>query len=333
MDVLMPQANELFKSGDYAHALNKYRLLQRRSHSIKKPLEILIAECIFRLTDYAKAASNRVSEVDVTLTTISSRLHLTKQVVFTLLNQSILPRNIYLNISEEPYLLDNGISSDNDDLQELKNLSRVKVQWVKNTGPYRKILPYFENALTDESCDIFITADDDTLYPYYFIETLLNEHLKTGCVVAFRGRKVVLDGCKSKVASYSSWEKGVTKASVANLPTGKDGVIYKKSFFTPEFLNYNAAFKIAPTADDLWIKWNTALNGVESIILNPNASASDFESFPVVDFSDDYRDISLFRAHNSQKSEGRNDRSIQKLEEYFGNLYGYQIIDLIASEG
>lgn len=333
MDALMPQANQSFKSGDFGSALNKYRLLQRRSPSLEKPLAVLISECIYRLTDYAKSADNPVSEVDITLTTISSRVHLTKQVIFSLLNQSILPRNIYINISEEPYLLDNGISPNHEVVQELKKLSRVKIQWVKNTGPYRKILPYFERALNDDSCDLFITADDDTLYPYDFIETLLKEQNRTGCVVAFRGRKVVLDDNKSKIGLYANWEKGISKPMIANLPTGKDGVIYRKSFFTTEFLNYDAAFKFAPTADDLWIKWHTALNGIESIILNPNSSVSDFESFPVVDFSDTYRDVSLYRAHNSQKSEGKNDRSTRELEEYFGNLYGYQLVDLITSEG
>jgi hypothetical protein len=93
------------------------------------------------------------------------------------------------------------------------------------------------------------------------------------------------------------------------------------------------ALKLAPTVDDLWIKWNCALNGVPAIILNPEACTSDYKSFPVVSFDKAYRDVSLYKQHNSSSANGKNDKAVQDLEAYFLARYGYNLTALASNAG
>ena len=334
MDLKLPEANEYFRKKNYTKALNMYRLVQKKYPIIAPSLNIITDLCCKRLLNYREAIGNPESGVDISLTTISSRIHLTKDVIFSLLNQSLLPRKIFVYISKAPYLLDEGISEDHPIIKELIELERVEIVWVDNTGPYRKIVPYLSNLMetSQNGSGLFITADDDTLYPHNFIESLKAHYEEKRCIIAFRGRQIHANDESFDINPYAEWGLGVMSPSIANLPTGKDGVIYHRSFFTKEFLDINTAQKYAPTADDLWIKWHTALNGIRSVILNPNSATSDFESFPVVDYSDEYRNISLYRAHNSQSSEGKNDKSVTMLEKHFKELYGYNLKDLILKE-
>jgi hypothetical protein len=188
---------------------------------------------------------------------------------------------------------------------------------------------HFKQTLTRDK--LFVTVDDDTIYPDYFLRTLYDTYVEHDCVIAFRGRHIEAEA--NKVGPYSKWTWGQTKPCLSNLPTGKDGILYSTSFFTPEFLHLEDALALAPTADDLWIKWHVALNGVPSIILNPEACTSDYKSFPVVDFSAEYRNISLYAKHNASSAQGKNDLSVAQLEDHFRTRYHYDLAELISLEG
>lgn len=78
----------------------------------------------------------------VTLTAISHRLHTLPLVVGSLLRQSLPPAQIHLHVSEEPYLLDAGIRPDDETIRGLASLPRLKLHWVQNLGPYRKVASF-----------------------------------------------------------------------------------------------------------------------------------------------------------------------------------------------
>ena len=183
----------------------------------------------------------------------------------------------------------------------------------------------------DEAHDrLFVTADDDTLYPEYFLECLYEMYRKYDCVIAFRGRNIELD--QQVIAPYDCWSLGTATPSLSNLPTGKDGVLYSTKFFTKDFFKLAEAINMAPTSDDLWIKWHCALNGVPTVILNPEACTSDYESFPVVNFDKSYRNVSLYAKHNSSGSQNKNNASVRALEKYYWDVYGYNLAWLIQAE-
>ena len=368
-DNALSSANMAMRKGDFAIALKAYELLVSQGHSQFAHIALNIELCRSRLNrlnhdvtapvvpvadvtvrsiiPIVSTSPNFISQtpaavlkaiprststtgtLTVLLTTIDSRLPHLHRVIESLHQQEALPKEIRLYISREPYLLDKGISPDDPHLKELQKFPLLKVKWVDNTGPYRKIVPYLQehfshHVATDE---LFVTVDDDTLYPPEFLRVLLETYQKHDCVVAFRGRAMVLEA--AEIASYPTWGIGLDFPSIRNLPTGKDGVLYSTRFFTRDFVRLDDAIALAPTADDLWIKWQCGLNGVPAIVLNPIACTSDYKGFPVVDYSKEYRGNSLYSSYNANSAQGKNDESVRKLEAYVKDLLGQSLAQVI----
>ena len=354
-------ANSAMRRGDFAVALESYELLLAEGHSQSTQIALNIQLCRNRLKQPIDPSFGREPTVEpavpkiltqkpgsavstasviawvampkgkltVCLTTIDSRLPHLHRVIESLHQQEVSPKEIRLHISREPYLLDKGISPDNPHLKELQKFPLLKVKWVDNTGPYRKIVPFLQehfshHVATDQ---LFVTVDDDTLYPPEFLRVLLETYEKHDCVVAFRGRAMVLEA--AEIASYPTWGIGLDYPSMSNLPTGKDGVLYSTRFFTRDFVRLDNALALAPTADDLWIKWQCGLNGVPAIVLNPIACISDYKGFPVVDYSKEYRGNSLYSSYNANSAQGKNDDSVRKLEAYVKDLLGQSLAQVI----
>jgi len=358
----LASANIAMRKGDFAFALEAYEQLLVEGHSQAAHIALNIKLCRSRLSQLqqspghvhlkpgpatgpplesdepplvvpATPQSARIAEVGgnltVCLTTIDSRLPHLHRVIESLHHQEVPPKEIRLYISRESYLLDKGISPDDPHLKELQKLPLLKVKWVDNTGPYRKIVPFLQehfshHVATDE---LFVTVDDDTLYPPEFLRVLLETYQKHDCVVAFRGRAMALEA--AEIASYPSWGIGLDYPSMSNLPTGKDGVLYSTRFFTRDFVRLDDAIALAPTADDLWIKWQCGLNGVPAIVLNPIACTSDYKGFPVVDYSKEYRGNSLYSSYNATSAQGKNDDSVRKLEAYCKEQLGQSLAQVI----
>ncbi len=322
------EANKLFRQGAYHEAIKEYIKLKNSNNEFKKICYFNIGHCIKKIN---QKTPNLEEKVTITLTTIKNRISNLDKVIDSLLSQKITPEKIIINISEAPFLIDEGIAKSNKEINHLKTNSIIKINWTDNTGPYRKIIPYLSEHFKGKKKQErkFITVDDDTIYPEDFIEKLLFYINKEKCVVAYRGRKISFS--EKEIEPYESWQLGEPSKSFSNMPTGKDGVIYSTDFFNETILDMDIALKIAPTADDLWIKWHCALNGVKSIILNPDASTSDYKSFPVVDYSDTYRNVSLYKKYNGKNAENKNMISIKKLEEIYKKSYGYNLLDVLNS--
>ena len=344
------EANRLYIAGRYFEALQVYEQVSNTYPQLAAVLEFSLLRCKRKLmldssvsvANHSVAdkihetvekldgpSANQREQITVTMTTIRSRLCLVRKVVESLHAQTLQPISIELNISSQPYLLDKGISAADNDLKLLSEYPLVRINWVNNIGPYRKIWNFLDKHFKQSYAHdkIFVTVDDDTIYPDYFLETLYQKYQELDCIVAFRGRHIELDD--AAIAGYDKWSWGKSQVEMQNLPTGKDGILYSTKFFTRDFLELDDALSLAPTADDLWIKWHCALNGVPSVILNPEACTSDYKSFPVVDFSKEYRSNSLFSAHNSNTSQGGNDLTVKRLETYYLEKYGYNLVALI----
>lgn len=330
---LSSNANTLMRNGEYGKALELYHKLALECPEISTFFKLNVALCERQRKKNWLLAPASSPEVFVTMTTISDRLEGLISVIESLHQQSMLPVRIDLNISEDPHLLDKGVQRSDKRLKRLEEFPLLHINWVDNTGPYRKIIPFLERHFSERNTSdkVFITVDDDTLYPEYFIKHLYEKYLEFDSIVAFRGRSISAN--EASIGAYSSWGLGTQNATIENLPTGKDGIIYCTKFFTKEFVDIDIALELAPTADDLWIKWHCALNGVKSIVLNPEAATSDYKSFPVVCYSDEYRDVSLYRAHNAQSSGGKNDISVENLERHYSAEYGYNLHSLCMGAG
>jgi hypothetical protein len=350
------RANYLFKKKQYEPAKTLYEEVVSFRPALKSIFAYNIEKCLFQIGGVSNYIENKNEDFDnliknttpssevkdlikttseriyICMTTIDSRVDRIKPVVDSLLCQTRKPYQIVINLSKEPYLLDKGIDENNPVLKEISKDPSVLINWVENIGPYRKIYPFLEKhfaqSVTNEK--VFITIDDDTIYPDYFIEQLYSKYIETNNIVAFRGRCIEIGD--DAIAPYEKWAWGKNAMTFRNLPTGKDGIIYSTRFFSKDFLNIKKIKEIAPTVDDLWIKWHCALNGVKSQILNPEACSSDYKSFPVVDYSKEYRGNSLYAMMNSKKAGGKNDIAVESLEKYFLEEYGYNLKFLIDLE-
>lgn len=193
------EANVLFQSGSYQDALDYYIKISNDPRW-RDLLNINILLCKEQLGIDCKDEFERLSvisnpEIFITLTTIKSRLAYLTDIINSLLKQTLLPVRIDINISTDYYLLDEGIKKNVPILYEIEKNSLVKINWVKNTRPYRKIFPFLEEHFSQSKAydKIFVTVDDDTLYPDYFLKSLYQKYLEHDCVIAYRGRHLELE--------------------------------------------------------------------------------------------------------------------------------------------
>jgi len=213
--------------------------------------------------------------VYISMTTIHNRLYGVADTLETILKGTVLPTHIYIFVSSEPYLLDQGISKDflissSHKLRALsENFPFISVIYTDNIGPHRKLLPLLAKKW-EEDC-VLVTVDDHEMYPKGMLASLIGYYRASGgtAVVALRSRRmgICANAPPWKVSPYTKKHKGLwpeTKAGrreMLMLPTGTGGVLYRPRFFHPivfdkRFLN------LTRTGDDLMFRLATMAKGV-----------------------------------------------------------------------
>ena len=204
-----------------------------------------------------------------------------------------LPRDgrrveLHLFLSHQGYLLDRGFAALPISLRRrvmrsrLGSGLRLQIHWVANTGPYRKLLPLIDFLSPQQAKrdPWLITADDDTLYPPDWLTRLLDAQALHNCVVAFRGRRMVMrDGAILPYRSWQSSGKNLCEPSLLTVPTGKDGICYRLSHLDSRVAEIETARLIAGHADDLWFKAHTLLTATPSVLLHDSL----MHQFPELD--------------------------------------------------
>jgi hypothetical protein len=247
----------------------------------------------------------------ISLTAISGRIDRVETTVTSILKQSQKPHSINLYISEEPYLIDEGISRDNPALRRIADLG-VNVYVVPNIGPYRKQVPLviqLRSTLAPERAPI-ITIDDDVIYPPDIIIRLMTALETEEAVVAHRGRELTLEG--GGLASYKKFLAPQTRSCMLNMGTGKNGIAYRLGYFPSNHEDY-VGHILAPTADDIWCKWVISSYCIPTVILEPTAAFDKLLDFKEVEPNDKN---GLFYKFNAK---GTNDVAIANLEKYFSS--------------
>ena len=266
-----------------------------------------------------------MSKINVSLTTISSRLKNVHRVVDSILKQKTDGKfsfQVNLYISSEPYMLDEGVRALSPELIELEERDNFKVHIVENIGSYRKFYFSLKSHFDGRNpVDFLVTCDDDTIYPNWWLSTLYEKCVQLDCCVAFRGRQIVYE--KGERLNYKKWLHGddsLKQKRFQNLGTGKDGIIYKPSFFHPGVNDLEDVLKYVGHADDLWLKAHTAMNFVPTVILEPDLS----KAFPETDASSK---ISLYHKFNRA---GGNDQAMSALQNFIRHRYRVDINDFFS---
>ena len=160
-----------------------------------------------------------MNQIIISLTTIHSRIEKVHHVIESLLAQETnFSFKVCLFISEEPYLLDEGVKSPPQALLSLQseNPESFSINYTENIGPYRKFLPILRDYFADKlEFEYLVTVDDDTVYPPYWLNGLIEGSLKYNCVVAYRGRVLSCD--ENNIHSYKKWSHSSTSVLEPNI--------------------------------------------------------------------------------------------------------------------
>lgn len=202
----------------------------------------------------------RDGQVYVSLTSIFKNQDILQQTLQSIVKQTKQPNKIFLYLSEDPYILDEGFKDKkitNPNLLKLINDNAIiHINWVKNTGPYRKLLPLLKEKW-EEDC-IIITIDDDTIYDDYLIENLVNDYYKHKCVVSYRGFAPLFDELENFDYGQRCEQENLSceqQLSLYNFPTGVGGILYKPEFFhkTEKLVFENEIYlNTCDKQDDIW---------------------------------------------------------------------------------
>ncbi|RDV26563.1 hypothetical protein DXV75_06090 [Alteromonas aestuariivivens] len=264
-----------------------------------------------------------MEKVIISLTTIHSRINSLHHVIQSLLGQNCtIPFQIKLFISKEAYLLDEGILDIPIELQALADQhgNKFSINYTKNLGPYRKFIPLLKDYFQDkEDFTYLVTVDDDTKYPSTWLQKLVDNAKVHNSVVAYRGRVLSCD--QRSIHRYKKWthsDESVLIPDIKTVGTGKDGIIYKPEYFHPDVIDIDTALRVCNHADDLWLKFYTAVNGVKSVLLASSLQEA-FEDMGTEDENTLYRKIN---------KNGGNDQAVQNLMKYFLERYDLNMLDV-----
>ena len=245
--------------------------------------------------------------VYISLTSIFKNQKILLQTLQSILKQSKKPDKIFLYLSEEQYILDTGFKdkkiTNSKLLKFINDNSIIDINWVKNTGSYRKLLPLLKEKW-NENC-IIITIDDDTIYNTNLIENLIKDSNKQDCVIGYRGFTPLFD----KIENFDYFKSSkLQNLSLYNFLTGKGGILYKPHFFHKThnlIFNEKIYLDIAPTCDDIWFYIVRLLNNVKCYKTN--------KPWQITDLSN----IGLFSTFNSKNNNNNKifKRILKKLKE------------------
>ena len=202
--------------------------------------------------------------VIVSLTTYPARIKTTWLAVESLLRQPVTPERIMLVLSAAefperrlPFRLHE---------QQSRGL---EVYWTgANPHSYKKLLPA-ARAFPDRT---IVTADDDTLYPPWWLARLIEGHrTHPRSVIGLRGNEMLVDRC-GKVLPYVQWPRATRSTPPERLfLKGNAGILYPPQTLPFQAFDYTLAQQLCPTGDDIWFKAMTLLSrtDVRQIVDDP----------------------------------------------------------------
>lgn len=189
----------------------------------------------------------------VSLTTYGFRLKKVFIAIESIGNGYQKPSQIILWLNEQ--------QKNSDPPNTLKRLEKrgLEIKYCKDYLCHKKYYPYLESESNFKKA--FATADDDVIYPRYWLQELFKSYNTDPSVIyCYRAHKIGL--LDKQFLPYNDWQIcNDTLPSHENFITGVSGVIYP-----PEFLNYlklqgDKFENYCPKNDDIWLTLNAIRSG------------------------------------------------------------------------
>ena len=197
------------------------------------------------------------SHIIVSLTTYGKRVHEVYLTIETLMQQTLMPNKIILWLNKDHFSDENIPIS----LKKLQNRGLL-IEYCKDVRSYTKIIP----ALIKYPDEVIITVDDDMLYPRNMVENLVNSYKQNPELIHFRrGHRMKFDD-SGQLQNYINWYWDISDSNIdkLNFPTGVGGVLYPPQSLHKDTTNKELFLKLAPAADDVWLKAMAILQGTLS---------------------------------------------------------------------
>jgi hypothetical protein len=221
----------------------------------------LLAQARLRLPrlGFLESSHGLDQEIVVSLTTYPARVDSAWQAIRTILRQRVAPDRVILSLYE-------GDFPNRELPHKLSQIEEagVEIIWFEqNLRSYLKFLP----ALARFPDDIIVTADDDTLYPWTWLEQLVRTHRRfPEAVVAVRAHAIQVHPGQAP-EPYNTWPRATSATPWRSVfPTGVGGVLYPPRALAGEVLDAELALEICPSADDIWFKAMSLLKGTPCVV-------------------------------------------------------------------
>ena len=215
----------------------------------------------------------KIDGLVVSLTSFPERINVVHRTIKSLLGQSVRPERLILWLAKEQFP---GREAElPQSLLDLLSFG-LEIRWCQDIRSYKKLVPSLESF--PDKC--IVTADDDILYPRYWLEKLWQTHLEhPKDVIAHRLRK--MRRSRKAFLPYNDWPivtKSVPTEPYLTLPTTGGGVLYPPECFGGEAFDRGAFMETAPRADDLWFWAMTVL--ARRRVVQPYSYESSFYMIP-----------------------------------------------------
>lgn len=198
--------------------------------------------------------------IDVSLTSFPARIEEVHITIETIFNQTVKADSVTLYLSKDEFkdkTLPKSLLS-----QQKRGLS---INFVDDT--LRSHTKYYY-AFLNQKNHLIITFDDDSFYPDYSIEKLINAHFKNPTsIICNRGHKINVKN--EKFQSYAKWShnyKFITPCFDI-MPTGVGGVLYPPGSVHSDIFDSDLFKKKCFYADDVWLKIHSLRNNTRVVSL------------------------------------------------------------------
>lgn len=208
----------------------------------------------------------------VSLTTHGKRIAKVYIAIESIARGSIRPSRLILWIDDEALLNNLPIS-----IRRLQKRG-LEVRRSKNYGPHKKYYSYVES---HEGFDTpLVTADDDFIYPRYWLKKLIEanqEYPET--VNSFWAHEIAMN--ETGIANYAEWKQcNNTRPRFRNSIHSGIGTIYPPSFLMVLKQAGTAFEACCPKADDIWLHVQALRSGYRVRMILPRLPYFSFRGVP-----------------------------------------------------
>ena len=136
----------------------------------------------------------------------------------------------------------------------------LEISLTNNYGPHTKYFPQVRSNKTENQLPL-VTADDDMLYPRYWLKKLFDAHVRLPNLVhAWRVRGIELN--ESGLSPYDYWRYcNDVSPSFLHFAEGVSGVIYPVELQKILAEEGEKFMDLCPIADDIWLHVQAIRNG------------------------------------------------------------------------